>query len=92
MWQALWRMAFLRDRANAMVLACCPGQEGGNAVADVLTGRIMAFGRLTATLPLRYKDVPKLWALPYRSREMYRCDPKMAFKWKCAKTPVVAVF
>jgi beta-glucosidase len=85
-----------RDRVKGIIEAWYPGQAGGQAIAEVFTGRVNPSGRLPVTFPATLGQTPRpelpglgtRWGTPVTIR--YDEGAEVGYRWfaKTGQTPL----
>ena len=74
-------LAEVQELADAVLFVWYPGEEGGNAVADVLFGKVSPSGRLPITFPKSFDQLPDYldYSMKGRTYKYMEDDPMYPF-------------
>lgn len=77
-------MSWLREfgsKIGAVMIVWQGGMESGNAVADLLCGKVTPSGKLTDTIARRYEDYPSSENFGNRDANIYAEDIYVGYRW-----------
>ncbi len=77
------------DEVAAVVYVGFPGEKGGEAIANVLTGKVNPSGKLSETFPLSFEDTPA--ATGYADSKITRYDEGLHISYRYYDTYGVPV-
>ena len=71
----------VQELADAVLLVWYPGEEGGNAVADILFGKVAPSGKLPITFPKSLEQLPPFedYSMKGRTYKYMNVDPMYPF-------------
>jgi beta-glucosidase len=74
-------LAEVQELADAVLLVWYPGEEGGNAVADILFGKVSPSGKLPITFPKSYDQLPPYedYSMKGRTYRYMKAEPLYPF-------------
>ena len=81
-------LAEVEQLADAVLLVWYPGEEGGNAIADVIFGKVSPSGRLPITFPKSLDQLPdyKDYSMKGRTYKYMNVDPQYPFGYGLSYT------
>ncbi len=77
-----------KEKCDAVIQCFYPGAEGGNALADILTGRVSPSGRLPVTFYRSVDDLPPFteYSMKNRTYRYFRGEPVYPFGYGLSYT------
>jgi beta-glucosidase len=84
-------LAEVQELADAVLLVWYPGEEGGNAVADILFGKVSPSGKLPVTFPKSYDQLPPYedYSMKGRTYRYMKAEPLYPFGFGLSYTRFV---
>ena len=74
-------VAEFKDKLGALMIVWQGGMESGNAVADLLSGKVTPSGRLTSTIANKYADYPSAESFGDKNANTYCEDIYVGYRW-----------
>ncbi len=87
-------LSYEKEHCNAIIQCFYPGAEGGNALADILFGRVSPSGRLPVTFYESTKDLPDFedYSMENRTYKFYKGTPVYEFGFGLSYSEVTETY